>query len=117
MNILSHLTFQNDENKSYDLASKLCQLQLNALDLEAAVNTLNSQLEHVKDQHLQRSLHEKIVKICSQQTSVPADLCDVYKNCLLALIHDNATIENMENRKHLIKLTHEVTESFLCSNR
>jgi len=105
---------QNDEAKCYDLASKLSQLQLNSLDLAAAIHTLSSQVDVMSDETLQKSLHEKIVKIFSQQTSIPSDLQPIYRKSLEGLLHGSATIENMENMKHIIKLLHQMRDLRDC---
>jgi len=110
---------QSDFGKSYDLWSKIAQLELDNLELAAAVGTLQAQAQAAKKQleaqeqaatcqEKYRTSLEMIVRVLSQQPVLASKLDVVYENTLDQLINDTGTAQNIENIKLMIKLLYKV---------
>jgi len=103
--------YKDDVSKHFDVSSKLAQLQLDQLDLNGAVATLQNQAEYVKsDPAKYKDSLDTMIKVLSSQNILSEAQNDAFKEALENSVTDNQTPTNMENLKHLIKLLYKVRD-------
>eukprot|EP00092_Neocalanus_flemingeri_P033930 GFUD01036895.1.p1 GENE.GFUD01036895.1~~GFUD01036895.1.p1 ORF type:complete len:1307 (+),score=422.74 GFUD01036895.1:54-3974(+) len=103
--------YKEDASKYFDASSKLAQLQLDQLDLNGAVATLQNQAEFVQNDPIKfKESLGTMIKVLSSQSTLSDAQNVAFKEALEKSMTDNQTPTNMENFKHLIKLLYKVRE-------
>jgi len=113
MEVLQKLVefYKEDVNKHFDVSSKLAQLQLDQLDLNGAVATLQNQAESVKSDSLKyKDSLGTMIKVLSSQNTLSDAQNKAFKEALENTVSENQTPTNMDNLKHLIKLLYKIRE-------
>ena len=93
------------------MSSKLAQLQLDQLDLNGAVATLQNQAESVRSDPIKyKDSLGTMIKVLSSQNTLSDAQNKAFKEALDNSVSDNQTPTNMDNLKHLIKLLYKIRE-------
>ena len=111
--VLQKLTefYKDDTDKYFDVTSKLAQLQLDQLDLNGAVATLQNQADSAaNDPTKYKDSLETMIKVLSSQNILSDAQNIAFKHALENSVTNNQTPTNMENLKHLIKLLYKVRD-------
>jgi len=112
-NVLTKLLVLNADDlpKFCDVSSKFAQLQIDMLDLNGAVGTLQKQAEKCKDDKERRKeAFDVLIKVLAQQPVLSDAQSLAFRNALENTITDFQSAQNMENMKHLIKLLYKMRE-------
>ena len=113
MEVLQKLVefYRDDVSKHFDVSSKLAQLQLDQLDLNGAVATLQNQAESVRSDPIKyKDSLGTMIKVLSSQNTLSDAQNKAFKEALDNSVSDNQTPTNMDNLKHLIKLLYKIRE-------